>query len=141
MHFPTVQHDGIVTHVLVPVEEFERLTGGKVQQSGEEAGAGVSPPSAAEVAEAVRVLESPQTEWHDAEGVLWQIVRDGLGAVRRQRGLTQEELASMLGVSQPHVSRLERSLDGVTIRALRRIAELLAGHRGQSGGEPEAQGA
>ena len=116
-HFPTVQRDGVVTHVLVPVDEFRRLTGEQ---------AGVEPPTPHEVAEAVRIHEDPSTEWYDAEDVLWEIVRTGLASVRKQHGLTQEDLAAALGVSQSHISRLEKSLEGVTLRALRRIAELLA---------------
>jgi DNA-binding XRE family transcriptional regulator len=117
IHFPTVQTDGIVTHVLVPVEEFKRLTGEQPD---------IGPPTAEEVANAVRMLEDPNTEWYDANDVLWEIVRTGLGSVRKEQGLTQEQLAAALGVSQSHVSRMEKSLDGVTLRVLRRMAELLA---------------
>lgn len=117
IHFPTVQTDGIVTHVLVPVDEFKRLTGEQPD---------TAPPTPEEIADAVRIIEDPRTEWHDANDVLWEIVRTGLASVRKEKGLTQEHLAAALGVSQSHVSRMEKSLDGVTLRALRRIAELLA---------------
>ncbi len=115
--FPTVQANGVVTHVLVPVDEFRRLMGDT---------SGVTPPSSEQVAEAVRILEDPHTEWFDANDILWELVRNGLASLRKQHGLTQEELAALLGVSQSHVSRLEKSLDGVTLRTLRRIAEVLA---------------
>lgn len=130
-HYPTVQKDGVVTHVLVPVEEFERLR--LVRDEEPEAAA----PSDAEIAEAVRVLEDPGTRWHDAEAVLWEIVRGGLAAVRKERGLTQEELAARLGVAQPQISRMERSLEGTTVRVLRRLAAALAEEAG--GTEPEGR--
>lgn len=119
--FPTVQRDGVTTHVLVPIEEFERLKG---QRSSAPKGA----PSREGIENAVRILNDPETEWHEAEGVLWDVLRDGIGRVRRERGLTQQQLAEALGVSQPQVSRLEANVDGATLDVLRRIAAVLLEH-------------
>lgn len=64
----------------------------------------------ADIEDAVRVLNDPKTTWHSADDVLLRVARDGLAAARKERGLTQEQLAAALGVSQPQVSRLEHNL-------------------------------
>lgn len=111
---PTVMQDGVVTHVVVPVAEYERLTCSR------------RPPTESEIAEAVRILSDPSETWHDAESVLREIVRGGLQAARKHAGMTQEELAAELGLSQPQVSRLERDPEKTSVRTLRRVAELIA---------------
>jgi len=45
--------------------------------------------------------------------------------IRRQLGLTQAELAQMIGVEQPTISRLEAGSDAVTLRLLKQVAEAL----------------
>ena len=95
---------------------------------------GIAPPTPEEIANAVRLSDDPDAEWYDANDVLWEIVRTGLASVRKEQGLTQEQLGAALGVSQSHVSRMEKSLDGVTLRVLRRIAELLATPRSENQG-------
>lgn len=45
--------------------------------------------------------------------------------IRRQRGLNQEQLAEMAGISQGHVSRAEKGEDGVTLGKLKAIAAAL----------------
>lgn len=84
----------------------------------------------ADIDDAVRILEDPATMWHSADEVLLRVARDGLAAARKERGLTQEQLAAALGVSQPQVSRLEHNLDGTSVRVLKRIVEVLAEEEG-----------
>lgn len=122
--FPTVQRDGVVTHVLVPVEDFNRMVGERDRIA--------RPPSEADIEDAVRIIEDAETEWLDADEVLWRILREGLGEIRKQHGLTQEQLAAALGMSQPQISRLERNLDGAPLRVLRRVVEALMEHRAAS---------
>jgi len=45
--------------------------------------------------------------------------------IRRSKGLTQAELAQMIGVEQPTISRLEKGSDAVTLRLLREVAVAL----------------
>lgn len=45
--------------------------------------------------------------------------------LRRMRGLNQEQLAEMAGISQGHVSRAENGDSGITLGKLRAIAEAL----------------
>jgi DNA-binding XRE family transcriptional regulator len=122
--FPTVVSDGHVTHVIVPVEEYNRLC--------EESRAGAAPPSPTcgfsgrEIDEAIATLASPETQWHDAEDVVLDILRDGIAPVRKRLGLTQEQLATRIGLSQSRVSRLEGASEDVTIAVLRRIATVVA---------------
>jgi transcriptional regulator with XRE-family HTH domain len=49
-----------------------------------------------------------------------------LGEVRRMVGLTQEEVAGVLGIKQPTLSHLE-SQDDMQVSTLRRIVEALGG--------------
>jgi DNA-binding XRE family transcriptional regulator len=107
---------GEVTHVIVPVNEYKRLLDLADQ------------PTAEEVDIAVAALTDPNTEWLDADEVLGDLLRDGLAKVRKEHGLTQEQLAAALGVSQPHVSRLEKNLDSSPLRLVKKLAELLFTH-------------
>jgi hypothetical protein len=125
--YQTVQKDGVVTHVILPVDEFLKLTEPPASS------ATVAAPSDSEIDAAIGVLNDPDQTWRDAESVLWQVLRDGLAPARKSRGLTQEQLASELGMSQPQVSRMESNLDSATLRVLRRVAERLA-QRSPAGG-------
>lgn len=44
---------------------------------------------------------------------------------RKIRGMSQEDLAQMVGVSQPHISRMEKGDDGPPLRLFREIAAAL----------------
>lgn len=48
-----------------------------------------------------------------------------LEKIRTERGLTQDDLAEMSGLKQSTISKIERGYDGVTLRTLHRIAEVL----------------
>lgn len=45
--------------------------------------------------------------------------------IRRLRGLTQAELAEMIGVEQPTISRFEKGSEAVTLRLIRQVADAL----------------
>ena len=49
-----------------------------------------------------------------------------LSELRKSAGMTQEELAAVLGVKQPNLSRLE-SQDDMQVSTLRRLVEALGG--------------
>lgn len=117
-NFPTVSNRGVVTHVMVPVEEYEKLTG--------EHPAAIVPPTPDDVNEAIAVFKGETTEWHDAEQVLAGVLRDGVESVRRRHGLTQSQLGAAVGLSQPQVSRIEKNPDSASLGMLRRIADVLA---------------
>lgn len=44
---------------------------------------------------------------------------------RKLRGLTQDDLADKVGVSQPHISRIEKGDDGVPLSLFKTIADAL----------------
>lgn len=48
-----------------------------------------------------------------------------IAAIRRQRGLTQEELANTVDVTQATISRIEGGSDSVSLHLLRKIAAAL----------------
>lgn len=134
-NYQTIQSHGEVTHVLVPVQEFQELL-----RERESAFACREPANAptltdADIDDAVRTLNDPATTWHSADDVLLRVARDGLAAARKSRGLTQEQLATALGVSQPQVSRLEHNLDSTSVRVLKRIVEALAEEGGGQSGK------
>lgn len=116
--YPTVTNNGQVTHVMVPIADFEKMKGS----------ANVSP-SPSDIDEAVRTLNDPTESWHDADAVMASLLRDGLASVRKAHNLTQQELAEALELSQPQISRLEKSLDGATVRMLRRLATMFVGNK------------
>jgi len=121
--FSTIVSDGQVTHVIVPVDDFNRLC--------DESRAGVAPSSTCgfsehEIDEAISTLISPETRWHDADDVVLDILREGIAPLRKRLGLTQEQLASRIGLSQSQVSRIEGAPEGVTLAVLRRIADVVA---------------
>lgn len=48
-----------------------------------------------------------------------------LKTIRIQRGLTQQDLAEMVGVEQSTLSKIENGFDGVTLRMLKKLADAL----------------
>jgi len=46
-------------------------------------------------------------------------------AIRKQRGLTQEQLAEQLDISTTHMSAIERGVSGVTVEKLVQIINCL----------------
>lgn len=50
---------------------------------------------------------------------------NNVSTIRKSRGLSQAELADLVGVEQPTISRVERDSDSVTLRTLKQIAKAL----------------
>lgn len=50
---------------------------------------------------------------------------DTVRTLRRRKGLSQSQLAEAIGTSQPHIARIERGTDNVTIDTCRRLASAL----------------
>lgn len=57
-------------------------------------------------------------EFHGEEG-------DTLRTLRLQKGLSQQQLAAVIGTSQPHIARIEGGADNLNIDTCRRIASAL----------------
>jgi ribosome-binding protein aMBF1 (putative translation factor) len=70
-----------------------------------------------------RHLEDPEFRHHYEQRRLVHEVAIVVRSMREQAGLTQNELAHMVGVSQPMIARMERGLDQRTPRweTLRKI--------------------
>lgn len=113
----TVYTHGRPTHVIVPIEEYERLTASPETLAAQ--------PSQEQIDEAVAVLTSPDTVWVDAEDVFKELLTDGLKRVRQELGMTQQQLADALRVSQAQVSRMEKDLGSTSVANLRRLTEIL----------------
>ncbi len=114
MNYPTLSDGGVVTHVLVPIDDFNRISR-----------AAAKPPSDADVQAAISLLNDPDAAWVDGEDTVRDIISDGIDAARRHSGLTQTELADAVGLSQPQISRLERNPDSASLGLLKRIAAVL----------------
>ena len=64
---------------------------------------------------------------------------ENLRRIRRQRGLTQTQLAEKCGLDQGFLSKLEKSDANVTLDKIRAIAAALDVHPSQLFGLPELQ--
>jgi DNA-binding XRE family transcriptional regulator len=127
--FPIVQSHGQVTHVMVPLEEYARLAAAAGELPDAAPSSAAMAPDDDEISRAAAILDNPETRWHGADELMWQVVQDGLAPARKQAGLSQQELADQLGLSQAQVSRMEKNADSITLRVLRRIAEVLSASR------------
>lgn len=58
---------------------------------------------------------------------LCKIIADKIKSARKQKGLTQAELAKRLGVSQQMVSRIEKGKENVSLVTLKNIVSSLGG--------------
>lgn len=59
------------------------------------------------------------------EGDLQRAVGENLRAYRRERGLSQEAFADLVGVHRTYMGGLERGERNLTLKSLERIAEQL----------------
>jgi transcriptional regulator with XRE-family HTH domain len=59
------------------------------------------------------------------EGDLQRIVGRNLRRIRRERGLSQEEFADLLGVHRTYMGGVERGERNLTLRSLERLADRL----------------
>lgn len=132
-NYATIHRGGIVTDVLVPKAEFEQLTGLRVDDNlgviqTRPDGTFAWMPTAEQANEADRILANPRTAWHSVGAILAQVIGSGLKDLRERHGMTQQELAEALDVTQPHISKLEQDqgLEGAPLRLLRKIAEVFA---------------
>lgn len=62
------------------------------------------------------------------EGELQIVVGRNIRRLRRQRGLSQEDLATELGVHRTYMGGVERGERNLTLRSLERLAERLGVH-------------
>lgn len=60
------------------------------------------------------------------EGDLQLIVGRNLRRIRRERGLSQEEFADLLGVHRTYMGGVERGERNLTLRSLERLADRIA---------------
>lgn len=95
------------THVVLPIDEYERLMLADIAR------------------EAERIMDDPNTKWIDADDYRAQRAASQLVTIRKERGMTQQQLANKLGMAQTQISRLERNPDRTTLRTLRRVAKAL----------------
>lgn len=58
-------------------------------------------------------------------GELQRVVGENLRALRRQRGLSQEEFAEVLGVHRTYMGGVERGERNLTLQTVERLAESL----------------
>lgn len=59
------------------------------------------------------------------EGDLQRVVGENLQAYRRERGLSQEAFADVLGFHRTYIGGLERGERNLTLKSVERIAEKL----------------
>lgn len=59
------------------------------------------------------------------EGELQRIVGRNIRRLRRQRGLSQEDLAAEIGVHRTYMGGVERGERNLTLRSLERLADRL----------------
>ncbi len=105
--YAQVEQGGRVTHVLVPVGEYERLVKASMVQS------------------AAAKLEDQTTEWVDADQLARELAAQRIAKARKSAGLTQIQLGRKLRLPQSQISRIERNPDRTTVRTLKRIARAL----------------
>jgi transcriptional regulator with XRE-family HTH domain len=61
----------------------------------------------------------------DVEGALQIVVGRNIRRLRRERGLSQEDLADEIGVHRTYMGGVERGERNLTLRTLERLAERL----------------
>jgi transcriptional regulator with XRE-family HTH domain len=61
----------------------------------------------------------------DVEGALQIVVGRNIRRLRRERGLSQEDLADEIGVHRTYMGGVERGERNLTLRSLERLAERL----------------
>ncbi len=102
-----ITHGDGSTYILVPLDEYEELIKAEMER------------------DAVRTLESPDTEWIDFDDAKLKLAGRKLAEARKAKGLTQVQLSRKVGLPQSQISRIERNPDRTTLRTLKRIARAL----------------
>jgi transcriptional regulator with XRE-family HTH domain len=54
-----------------------------------------------------------------------RVVAENIKAVRKQRGVSQDQLAELAGIDRAHLYRLESGKQSMTLRTLKLIADAL----------------
>jgi DNA-binding XRE family transcriptional regulator len=128
--YARVEQNGVVTHYLVPTADMQQLLRAGDSQPASERGSTDDTfawtPTAAQADFSRRVLADSSTTWDSGDELMMQLITDGVRDMRERYGMTQQQLADAIDVTQPHVSRLEQELDGVPLRLLRRLAAVFA---------------
>ncbi|MBL8878255.1 MAG: helix-turn-helix transcriptional regulator [Phycisphaerales bacterium] len=106
--WPRVVRDGITTHVLVPIDEYERLSAAAQNDATRES-----------------ADRDATSGFVSASVFRTQLAVDRIIKARKKAGLTQVQLAAKIGVPQSMISRIERNPDRTTIRTIRKIAAAL----------------
>lgn len=117
-HLYVMQNDK-KTHVLVPIDEYSHLTSAasKVAEA---------PRVSREVLEeADRKIADPNAEWLSTDELAASLAWSRIMVARRSRGLSQQALADLAGMSQSRVSRIERDPKRASVEDLRKIAAAL----------------
>ncbi len=99
--------EGTVTHVLVPVEDYQRLQLAEMAES------------------AFRDVQDPSAKWIDADDARLAAAGERIARARKSAGLTQTQLGERLNIPQSQISRIERNPDHTTVRTLKRLAKAL----------------
>jgi ribosome-binding protein aMBF1 (putative translation factor) len=102
-----VTGEGQTTHVLVPIDEYERLVVSDMAK------------------EAVAELEDESIDWVDADDVAVEFARDAIVAARKKAKLTQKQLGDKVGMPQSQISRIERRPDRTHVLTLEKLAKAL----------------
>ena len=106
-HAEVVAANGETTHVLLPVEEYERLL------------------EVCALANAIADIDNPDVKWVSAKQAGLQLAGLEISDARKAAGLTQKQLGEKLGLPQSQISRIERSPDHTTVRTMKKIAKAL----------------
>ena len=106
-NLPTVYENGSATHVLLPIEEYERLLLAEMAQDAE------------------HIAADPSTKWTDFDGFALEVAGQRIAAARKAQSITQTGLGKKLGIAQAQISRIERNPDRTTLKTLKRIAKAL----------------
>jgi len=77
------------------------------------------------VAEAERLLTDPSTEYVCLDEFVKVIAAGDLRRARKEKEITQRQLAQMAGVTQAQVSNLEKDPASVSVQTLRKVARAL----------------
>ena len=62
----------------------------------------------------------------DTDLIIRREIAERIKAARNAKGITQEKMAELLGMSHNNYARMENAIQGVTVYSLRRIGEILS---------------
>lgn len=103
--------NGRPTHVILTIEEYRDLQKALASHPA--------------VAEGLKRLQDPALRTYTMDEVARLAFGNNIRICRERVGLTQEELASRIGCSQPYISQIEQSDARPTLGTLQKVAEAL----------------